>query len=153
MEGINVFIEFGIIEKSNPTSLYKELDLLILAQKYIHLWSKTKSPAEMKEYCSKIVVQPEDYSKEKHEQAYRMRHRENKTYKEISDLLETPISLVSFYVRANPKRPWLLSDWIVGYHPKDSSIYEKIDVLVDNDQRLVDKFKRAGRKANFVEKV
>ena len=153
MDEFNVFIDFEIVEKSNIDSLYKELDLIILAGKKIHLWSKTKSPKDMEKYCTNVVIIPAEYNKDIHVQARELRRKHKKTYQEIATHLKIPVKMVGFYVKNDPDKPWRLSDWIVGYHAKDSSIYEKVDYLVDCDQRLVDRFKRAGRKATFIEKV
>jgi hypothetical protein len=153
MDEINVFIEFDIIQKSNPTNLYKELDLLIVAGKQIHLWSKTKSPAEMEKYCLTKEIFPEEYDKNIHRKAWDMRRKESKTYQDIADTLKTTVKLVSFYIKTDPDLNWRLADWIVGYHKKDSSVYDKIDYLVDNDLKLVQKFKRFKRSANYVEKI
>jgi len=153
MDGFNVFIDFEIIEKSNLDSLYKELDLLIIAGKRIHLWSKTKTPQYMEKHCTDIVITPTEYNKEIHIKARELRRKNKKTYQEIADLLKTTTKMVGFYVKNDPEKPWKLSDWIVGYYVKDSSIYEKVDYLVDCDQKLVDRFKRAGRNATFIEKV
>lgn len=153
MDELNVFIDFEIIEKSNISSLYKELDLLIRAGKKIHLWSKTKSPQLMEKYCNITTVTPLDYNKEIHIQARELRRKNKKTYQEIAAALKIPIKMVGFYAKNDPEKPWKLADWIIGYHAKDSAIYEKVDYLVDCDKRLVDRFIRAGRKATFIEKV
>ncbi len=153
MEEYNVFIDFEIIKRSDPNSLYKELDLLIIAGKRIHLWSKTVTPREIEKYCTNLIITPEEYKKDLHVKAIELRNKNKKTYKEIADELKIDVKMVGFYVKNDPNKSWRLSDWIVGYHTKDSSIYEKVDYLVDNDQKLVDRFKRAGRKATFIEKV
>jgi len=152
MNELNVFIDFDIIKKSNLDSLYKELDLLIITGKKIYLWSKTVSPSKMKEYCDSITVSPADYSKEIHTKAIGLRIK-HKTYKEIADELNIPVRMVGFYTKNDPEKKWKLSDWIIDYHTKDSSVYEKIDYLVDCDKKLVERFQRAGRKATLIEKV
>jgi len=153
MQELNVFIDFEIIEKSDPTSLYKELDLIILAGNKIHICSKTKSIQEMKKYCNNLKISPLNYNKKIHEQARFLRKKDKKTYQEIASTLKISTNMVGFYVKNDPNESWVLSDWIIGYHIKDSTIYDKIDYLVDCDKRLVDKFLRAGRKATFIEKV
>jgi hypothetical protein len=152
-EGTNVFIDFSIIQKSNPSSLYKELDLLIRIGKTIHLWSKTVPIKQMKEYCKKLQVTPEDYDATMHAKVFINRHKDKKTYQSIADELGIKLDVVSFYVNCDPTKPWVLDDWIIGYHFKDSAIYEKVDILIDNDKILVDRFKRANRSAHYVEKV
>jgi len=152
-DGINVFIDFSIIQKSNPSSLYKELDLLIRIGKSIHIWSKSTSIKEMKEYCKTLKIAPEDYDATIHAKVFVLRHKDKRSYQSIADELGIKLDLVSFYVNSDPTKPWVLDDWIVDYHFKDSSIYEKIDILIDNDQNLVQRFKRANRSANYVENV
>jgi hypothetical protein len=153
MEDINVFISFDIIKNSNPQNLYKELDLLILAKKKIHLWSKAISPEDMAKYCKGFTITPEDYNAEQHQIAWNLRNKEKLSYQDISKKLDINLGLVGFYVRTKPGISWKISDWIEGYHPKDSSVYEKIDYLVDNDKKLVEKFIKAGRKANYIERL
>lgn len=153
MEEYNIFIDFEIIRQSNQSSLYKELDLLIIAGKRIHVWSSKVSPEELEKYCSNLVITPDEYNKDTHIQVRELRLKEKKTYKEIADTLKIDVKLIGFYVKTDPEKSWKLSDWIVDYHTKDSSIYEKVDYLVDCDIKLVERFKRAGRKATFIEKV
>ncbi len=46
-----------------------------------------------------------------------------------------------------------LIDYIWDYKLKDSSHYSSVDFLIDNDQKLVDRFARNGIDANFVERI
>lgn len=150
---INVFIDFQIIKNSQPISLSKELDVLIASGKSIYIWSKTVSPKEMKQYCSKIIIPTPEEEKKLHQKVFILRHKDHKTYKEISDALNIPIGKVSYYTKTDPLKEWILDDWIVSYEIKDSQIYPKVDFLVDNDEKLVQRFKRAGRPANLITKV
>jgi hypothetical protein len=116
MDEYNVFIDFEIIKKSNPNSLYKELDLLIIAGKKIHVWSKNYSPEKMKEYCENLMISPTDYNKELHYKTVELRTKHKKTYKEIADELKIDVKMIGFYVKNDPNKNWRLSDWIVEYH-------------------------------------
>lgn len=107
----------------------------------------------MKEYCKTLKIAPEDYDATIHAKVFVLRHKDKRSYQSIADELGIKLDLVSFYVNSDPTKPWVLDDWIVDYHFKDSSIYEKIDILIDNDQNLVQRFKRANRSANYVENV
>ena len=152
-EGINVFIEFQIVRDSQLSSLLEELDVLIAAGKRIHLWSKTVSPKEMEAYCKSQKIPTPKEEKDLHEAIWLLRFQERKTLGDISTLTGTPISRVSYYCRMDPTREWVLSDWIYSYEKKDSSIYPKVDFLVDSDQTLVNRFKKSGRVANLITKV
>lgn len=152
-DGINVFIEFQIIKNSPIDSLSKELDILIAAGKRIHLWSKTVSPEDMEKYCKSVKVPVPKEEKELHEKIWKLRHVDRKTFSEISSILKVPISKISYFSRTSPKEGWTLADWIVSYERKDSSIYPKVDFVVDTDPKLVERFRRAGRIANLLTKV
>lgn len=121
--------------------------------KKIHLWSKTVSPQLLEKFCQAVVIKPSDYNPDLHAQVRELRDKQKKTYQEISTQLKIETKDIGYYLKTDPNKPWRLSDWIVGYHVKDSAVYEKIDFLVDNDPRLVEKFTRAGRKATLIEKV
>ena len=149
----NVFIEFQVVKDSDPVLLSKELDLLIVSGKQIHVWSKTVSVKEMKRYCISQAIDSSEEEIKLHAQAFVLRHQHKKTYKEIADILKVPIERIGYYTKVDPLRKWTLNDWIVSYQIKDSTIYGKVDFLVDNDEKLVDRFKRAGRSANYIKKV
>lgn len=151
--GQNVFIEFQIVKNSNPISLTKELDILIARGKKIYVWSKTVPVEEMEKYCSSIIIPTPEDEKLIHWKVYILRYKHKKTYKEISDLLNIPISKVSYYAQANPNREWKLNDWIAGYHVKDNTLYDKVDYLVDCDESIVNRFKKAGRPATLIKEV
>lgn len=148
----NVFIEFDIIKRSDRTELMKELDLLVAVGKRIYIWSKTIDPERMSDFCRKYEMPVPEKEKDEHKKVWDLR-RKGKTYKEIADLANVQVEKIGFYARTDPSRQWVLDDWILGYHKKDSSIYPKVDVAVDSDKRLVNRFKRAGRSANYVEKL
>lgn len=150
---LNIFIEFQIIRESDTESLTKELDMMIAAGKRIHIWSKTVPPVEMAKYCYSVKINPPAKEKELHEKIWHLRHKERKTFADIATLLDIPTKRISYFVKVPPTRGWRLSDWIVSYEKKDSSIYPKVDFLVDNDEKLVARFKRVGRKANLISKV
>lgn len=150
--GTNVFIDFEIIQKSNLKTLVKELDILIAAGKKIYLWSKTVLPESMKRLCQNTIISLDPTEKETHKKVYQMRIA-NKTYQEISQVTGIPIKNLSFYVKFDPDKPWLLSDWIMDYYQKDSSVYPKVDLVIDNRIELVEKFKKRGVPGNWIEKL
>lgn len=151
--GPNVFIEFQIIKDSDPSSLSRELDILIARGKKIHIWSKTTSVKDMQTFCKSIVLPTPPSEAELHKNIFVLRHKHKKTYKEIADRLGIPVERVGYFTQADPLRTWKLDDWVISYQVKDSSIYDKVDYLVDNDERFVERFKRAGRPATFIRKI
>lgn len=50
-------------------------------------------------------------------------------------------------------KSWKLSDWFVDFFIKDSSIYDKVDFVIDPDQRVVDRFKNFGRGGNVLKVI
>lgn len=152
-ENTNIFIEFQVVINSDPSSLYRELDLLIAAGKRIFLWSKTVTPEMMERHAKKLKIPIPKEDLKEHKECWELKNKERLTYQEIADKLKIPLKKVSYYTRNDPDRDWNLDDWIVDYYQKDSSVYPRVDILVDNDERLVNRFKRAGREANLVERV
>lgn len=153
VEETNVFVEFGIVQASDLKRLADEFDILIAARKKIFLWSKTITPAEMQAHCKALKIGMSKEEKELHEKCWKLRKEELKTFKEIAEQTETSMERVSFYVKVDPAWDWTLDDWIAGYYHKDSSVYPKVDVVIDNNKDTVNRFIRAGRTANFIEKV
>ena len=152
-DGINVFIEFQIIKDSNPLELTKELDILIATGKKIYVWSKTASREQMRQYCLQLKIPIPEHEFKLHKQIWDLRHKERKTFTDISNLLSVPLARVSYYSRTEPVVNLTLDDWIISYEKKDSALYPKVDFLIDNDQKLVNRFIEAGRTANLITKV
>lgn len=150
MEGKNVFIEFEIIEMSNPDILYKELDILLAKKLRIYTWSKSVPPIIMRDYCKKTTINIPKEEKERHQKAYDMRY-DGATYKDISDATQIPTDQLGWYLSNKPNRQWVLDDWIADYYIKDSSIYQKADAIVDCDEKFVDRFKRRGIPGNVLQ--
>jgi len=46
-----------------------------------------------------------------------------------------------------------LQDLIWDYKLKDSFLYSSVDFLIDDDQKLVDRFIRNDKQANYVERI
>jgi len=46
-----------------------------------------------------------------------------------------------------------LIDYIWDYKIKDSFSYSSVDILIDNDKKLVDRFIRQGKSANYIERI
>jgi hypothetical protein len=151
--GPNVFLEFQIVKDSDPLLLSKELDILIARGKKIHVWSKTVSEKEMKHFCTSIILPTSKEEDHLHKTIFVLRHKEKKTYKEIADRLGIPVERVGYFTKADPLRKWKLDDWIISYQVKESTVYDKVDYLVDNDEKFVERFKRAGRQATFIRKI
>jgi len=107
----------------------------------------------MKSYCQRLVITMPKPEIEKHKECRRLKFQGSKTYKEISETLNIPISKVGFYINNSPDRVWTIDDWVVDYYKKDSSVYPKVDIVVDPSQTIVDKFKRSEKEAYRVEKI
>ena len=46
-----------------------------------------------------------------------------------------------------------LTEYIWDYKIKDSTFYSSIDILIDDDQKLVDRFLKYNKIANYVERI
>ena len=46
-----------------------------------------------------------------------------------------------------------LNDYIWDYKLKDSFLYSSVDFIIDNDKKLVDRFIRKGKMANYIERI
>ena len=150
MEGKNIFLDFEIILKSLPAKLKKELDVIIQLNKDIYIWSKKYTTKEMQEYCKSIKFENEE--KEEHKKVIELR-KESKTYEEIKNQLNIPIWKIGFYLSTDIKEHWELDDWIKDYMIKDSSIFQKVDFIVDPDKKLVDRFKSRGIDGNCLSEI
>ena len=149
MNGKNVFIEFKIVKDSNPTALYKELDILLATGKRIFVWSKTVPPIIMRQHCISTLVDIPEEEIERHKKAYGMRYA-GATYQDISETTDIPIRQLGWYLSNSPDRQWVLDDWIADYYVKDSAVYQKVDAIVDCEDRIVEKFKRRGIPVNVL---
>lgn len=148
---MNVFIDFDIIKQSNPQKLKEEFETIIMRKNNIFIWHKNIDPARMREYCLGIKFDtPEE--KETHNKIIQLR-KEKKTYKEISEQTNTPIWKLSFYLSLKAEKIWTLDDWIKNYLKKDSSIYQKVDFVIDPVEKFVNRFKLKGIDGNCIEKI
>lgn len=150
MDGKNIFIEFEIIKDSNPNILYKELDILMASRKRIFVWSKEIPPVMMRNYCINTPVDIPQEELERHNKAYEMRY-EGCSYQEISEATGIPEKQLGWYIATKPGRVWVLDDWIADYYLKDSSVYQKVDAIVDINDRMVERFRRRGIPGNVME--
>ena len=147
----NIFVDFSIVTKSNPKKLKEEFDLLIQFKNQIFIWSKTILPESMRAYCLSVkFVDPNEA--ELHKNILKLR-KEKKPFKEISDVTGVPLWKLSYYLVTRDTKVWTLDDWIKDYYKKDSSIYPKVDFVIDPDQKLVDRFQTAGLDGNCIEKI
>lgn len=149
MDGKNVFIEFEIIRDSNPNILYKELDILLATRKRIFVWSKDVPPMIMRAHCKNTKIDIPKEEKQKHKIAYDMRY-EGATYQEISEATNIPEKQLGWYIATNPARTWTLDDWIAEYYIKDSSVYQKVDAIIDTNEKMVERFRRKGIPGNVL---
>lgn len=148
---MNIFLDYEIVLKSSPISLKNELDILVQLKNEIFVWSKTIHPLIMRKYClSKTFENKEE--KEKHKQILELRSH-NKPYKEISDIVNIPIDKIGFYISTDINKIWSLDDWIKDYLVKDSSIYQKVDFIIDPDLKLVERFKSKGIDGNCINAI
>lgn len=150
MDGQNIFIEYTIIRDSNPNELYKELDVLLATGKRVFVWSKEVPPNIMRQHCLSTKVEIPEHEKEVHKKAYEMRY-EGASYQDISEATSIPIRQLGWYLSNSPDRQWVLDDWIADYYLKDSSVYQKVDAVVDCEERIVTKFKRRGIPGNVLQ--
>jgi len=150
MNGTNVFIEFEIIRESIPSLLSKELDILIAAGKRIFVWSKDISPTMMRLHCANTPVDIPKEEREKHKKAFDMRY-DGATYQEISEATKIPVEQLGWYISNDPTRQWNLDDWIADYYVKDSAVFQKVDAIVDVNERTVERFNRRGIPGNVLE--
>lgn len=148
----NVFIDYQIIQNSNLQNLILELDIMIAAGKKIYLWSKTILPETMEKECKKRIVKIDDHELELHKTIYEER-KKGITYQEISDKTGIPVKQLTYYIKHNPNVPLVLDDWIVDYYKKDSSSYQKADIVIDPDQKFVDRFIKIGLEGNCIKSV
>ena len=149
--GANVFIDFEIILKSPTAELMKELDTIIQLQNKIYLWSKTYLPSEMKAKCLRTVMPLPEEERKLHEECFRLRNLECISYDEISKKTGVSPRRIGFFSKVSPKKTWTLDDWIVDYFKKDSSIYPKVDFIIDPNPKVVERFKQIGIPGNVIE--
>lgn len=148
MDGTNVFLDFDIIRKTNLEILLKEMDMLIVAGKKIFVWSKDFDPYTMQQLCRSTRIPKNEKEVELHKECIRLNNL-GMIYRDIAKKLEVPVKRVSYFLRRDPERIWTLDDWIVEYLQKDSSVYQKVDIVVDPEQRVVDRFTKAGVEAHL----
>lgn len=151
MEG-NVFIEFEIIKNSDLQELKTELDKLIGAGHKIYTWSKKITPLEMRRYCVINGINRNKNELNEHKKVLELREK-RKTYKEIAEELNLKEDKVSYYINTQMFDKWVIDDWIVDYYKKDSSVYSKVDFVVDSDPKLVERFEKSGIKGNVLTKL
>lgn len=151
-DSTNVFIDFSIVVNSDVKRLSQEFDILIAAQKKIYIWSVNVPIEDMMFFCQNTEVPTDKEEKEKAKKCWKLR-KDGKTYKSISEETEVPLERVGFYVNRDPDKSWVLDDWVVDYFVKDSSVYAKVDMVIDPEQRFVDKFKRANIEGNVIQRI
>ncbi len=105
----------------------------------------------MKSFCNNIKYDLAD-EKELHKKVISLREQK-KSFKEISDATGIPIVRLGYFISTDINKIWTLDDWIKDYYPKDSSIYPKVDFLIDNDKKFLLKFSNKGIKGTFIEKL
>ena len=150
--GQNVFIDFQVIKNSDKVKLSKELDVLLRAGKKIYIWSKTTTPLEMKVYCSSVKIPISKEEIEIHKKAKELR-KKNKLFKDIADELKIEIGMVGYYINTPIVESVSLDDWILDYYHKDSTVYEKADIVVEPDPNTARRFTIGGYITNFIEKI
>lgn len=150
--GVNVFVEFKIIQDSNPIRLALEIDNLIAYGKKVYSWSKLVTPHQQALYCTtKIIPRPPE-EKEKHRRIKEMRDS-GASYEEISNELAVNAKEIGFFLKRPLNKEWSLADYFLDFYKKDSSIYPKVDVIIDPDPNLIERFKKIGIHGNIVERV
>lgn len=153
VQGVNVFIDYEIILKSPVEELRKDMDMIIHLQNKIFLWSKTYLPSEMRMHCLRTEVPLPKEEKELHQQCFRLRNIECLSYDEITERTGVNSRRIGFFASVNPLKKWTLDDWIVDYYKKDSSVYPKVDFIIDPNPRVVERFATIGIPGNVIENL
>lgn len=150
--GQNVFIDFKIIEQSDKLKLAEELDVLLRANKKIFVWSKEKTPLEMRKYCTSIKIPVKKEEIEVHKKVKELRSKK-KTYETIAKELNIEPSIIGYYVNTPVVESNSLDEWIIDYYEKDPCFYDKADIILDPDSNRVRRFTTFGRNAIYIEKI
>lgn len=150
---LNVFIDFEIIKNSPVEELRQELDTIIQFKNKIFTWSKTKLPVEMRMFCLKKQVPIPKEEVEAHKECFRLRNKECLSYDEIEQKTGVDRRRIGFYAATNPDKQWTLDDWIANYFKKDTSIYSKVDFIIDSNEKLVKRFEKIGIPGNIIDKL
>lgn len=127
-----------------------ELDKLVALKNNIYVWSKTISIVEMRTFC--INIKYDLNETETHLKIIELR-KQKKSFKEISETTGVLLEQISFYLTTDPNKQWTLDDWIKGYFIKDSSIYQKVDFVIDPDPKFVNRFKSKKIDGHILEKL
>jgi transposase-like protein len=154
--GINIFIDFSIIQtaikQKKIKELAQELDVLIATKNSIYVWSKTVQLREMIRVCKTTTIPYPEEEKILHKKCIELREQ-GKEYKAIADELKTSVKMVGYFIQTPIDKVWTLSDWIIDYFIKDPSIYQKVDCVVDQDEKFVKKFIGAGKQGNVIKEL
>lgn len=150
--GPNIFIDFSIIQKSDLTRLTTELDYLIAYGKKVYSWSKLLTPIEQARWCSLQVIPRSQEEKDKHIKIRELRDS-GSSYEEIATELNIKHKDIGWYLSRDPKKEWTLMDYILDFYKKDSSVYPKVDAIIDPDKNVVERFSKIGIHGNVVERI
>jgi hypothetical protein len=129
------------------------MDTIIQLKNKIYVWSKTHLPSEMRMHCLRTVVELPEEERKLHEECFRLRNVECLSYDEISEKTGVNKKHLAFFSAVKPTKQWTLDDWIVDYYKKDSSVYPKVDFIIDPNQKVVDRFAKIGIKGNVLENL
>jgi hypothetical protein len=149
----NIFIDFQVILDSQKKELKTELDTIIQLQNRIYLWSKKFFPEQMRLHCLKTEMNLDDKEIEIHKECYKLRNVDLLSYQEISDKLGISPKRIGFFSKVSPNKKWTLDDWVIDYFNKDSSVYSKVDFVIDSDPKIVERFAKIGIKGNIINKL
>lgn len=149
--GKSIFIDFEIIKNSDPKNLKNELEEIVKRKNEINVWSKKEPTINMRLFCLNIKFNLKD-EVEKHKKVLELR-KQKKTYEEISKESGVPVKQLWYFISNPIKETWTLDDWIKGYYKKDSTVYQKPDIVIDPDETFVKKFISRGIEGNVVSKI
>ena len=93
--------------------------------------------------CNDAIVPIPEEERARHKKATDMRY-DGASYQEISEATGIETQALGWYISTDPNRQWTLDDWIADYYYKDSSVFQKVDAIIDCDERIVERFKRRG---------
>lgn len=150
---VNVFIDFEIIKNSPIEELRQDLDTIIQFRNKIYVWSKIHTPMEMRKYCLKTKVPIPKEEIDLHKECFRLRNIECLSYDEIREKTGVSYRRIGFFAGTDPNKQWNLDDWIADYFKKDTSMYSKVDFIIDPSEKMVKRFEKIGIPGNVIEKL
>lgn len=108
---------------------------------------------EMRAFCLKTKVPIPKEEIELHRECYKLRNVECLSYDEIKERTGVSHRRIGFYAATSPDKTWNLDDWIADYIKKDTSMYSKVDFIIDPNEKIVKRFEKIGIPGNVIDKL